>query len=304
MTDFLERVASAPISWGICEVPGWGAMLPTPRVLSEMAGLGLPATELGAPGFLPTDPADVQAELAHYGMTLLGGFTPVVLHDPAVRADTIRQATATAELFQRAGASKFVTAVVMDPDWSEPRPLSVDEQRHMTEMFAVIDEICAQHGLEQVLHSHVMTLVETADDVNRVLDSCDVHWCLDTGHLAIGGVDPVAFAKESIDRVGHVHLKDVRLDMVPQVMSREVTLMQATQAGLFTPLGQGDVDIAGVVEALESAGYRGWYVIEQDTAITGEVPADGEGPVDQVRTSLDYLRDVVAPRVAQTPAHD
>ncbi|MBK9740756.1 MAG: TIM barrel protein [Actinobacteria bacterium] len=298
MKDFLDRVASAPISWGICEVPGWGAMLPTPRVLSEMAALGMPATELGAPGFLPTDPGDVQRQLAEYGMTLLGGFTPVVLHDPAMRDETIRQATATARLFQRAGASTFVSAVVMDPDWSEPRPLSVDEQRHMAEMFGVLDDICEEHGLQQVLHSHVMTLVETSDDVNRVLDSCDVHWCLDTGHLAIGGVDPVAFAVEAFERVGHVHLKDVRLDMVPAVMSRDVTLMQATQGGLFTPLGEGDVDIAGVVQALEARGYQGWYVIEQDTAITDGLPAEGEGPVDQVRLSLDYLRDAVAPTLA------
>jgi hypothetical protein len=199
MAAFLDRVASAPISWGICEVPGWGAMLPTPRVLSEMAAFGFTATELGAPGFLPTDPTEVKDELAGYGMTLLGGFTPVVLHDPAFRDVTIAQATATAELFERAGATKFVTAVVVDPDWSVPAPLSTDEQRHMIEMFGVIDEICREHGLEQVLHSHVQTLVETKDDVNRVLDGCDVHWCLDTGHLAIGGVDPVAFAKEASD---------------------------------------------------------------------------------------------------------
>ena len=72
--------------------------------------------------------------------------------------------------------------------------------------------------------------------------------------------------------------------------------MAATQAGLFTPLGQGDVDIAGVVETLEAAGYRGWYVIEQDTAITGRrCRPTGEGPVDQVRPPCDYLTDVVAP---------
>lgn len=295
MSDFISRVASAPISWGICEVPGWGAMLPTPRVLAEMAGLGLTATELGAPGFLPTDPDDVKAELSQYGMSLLGGFTPVVLHDPAQRKATIESATATARLFQQAGATKFISAVVQDMDWSIPRPLSVDEQRHMAEMFGVIDEICAEHGLEQVLHSHVQTLVETKDDINRVLDTCDVHFCLDTGHMAIGGQDPVAFAKEAMERVGHVHLKDVRLDMVPPVLAREVSLMAATQAGLFTPLGQGDVDILGVVQALESAGYQGWYVIEQDTAITDGLPSEGDGPIHQVTTSMQYLTDVVAP---------
>ena len=298
MSDFLSRVQSAPISWGICEVPGWGAMLPTDRVLREMSGMGMTATELGAPGFLPTDPDAVKAELAEYGMTLMGGFTPVVLHDPAQRQATIDSATATAKLFQKAGATKFISAVVQDWDWSVPRPLSVDEQKHMAEMFGVIDEICAEHGLQQVLHSHVQTVVETKDDINRVLDTCDVDFCLDTGHMAIGGQDPVAFAKEAMERVGHVHLKDVRLDMVPPVLRREVTLMAATQAGLFTPLGQGDVDILGVVQSLESAGYTGWYVIEQDTAITDGLPAEGEGPITQVRTSMQYLTDVVAPTLA------
>lgn len=295
MSDFLSRVASAPISWGVCEVPGWGAMLPQKRVLAEMSGLGFTATELGAAGFLPEDPYELKDVLSEFGMTLIGGFTPVVVHDPSERQATIESATATAKLFQQAGATKFVSCPVMDWGWSNPRPLTRDEQKHMTEMLGVIDDICGEHGLDQVLHPHVQTVVETKDDISRVLDSCDVTFCLDTGHMAFGGQDPVEFAKTAIERVGHVHLKDIRLDMVPAVLRREVSLMAATQAGVFTPLGQGDVDILGVVQTLEAAGYRGWYVIEQDTAITGGFPDDGEGPVEQVSESLKYLTDVVAP---------
>lgn len=295
MSDFLSRVASAPISWGICEVPGWGAMLPQKRVLAEMSGLGFTATELGAAGFLPEDPYELKDVLSEFGMTLIGGFTPVVVHDPSERQATIESATATAKLFQQAGATKFVSCPVMDWGWSNPRPLTRDEQKHMTEMLGVIDDICGEHGLDQVLHPHVQTVVETKDDISRVLDSCDVTFCLDTGHMAFGGQDPVEFAKTAIERVGHVHLKDIRLDMVPAVLRREVSLMAATQAGVFTPLGQGDVDILGVVQTLEAAGYRGWYVIEQDTAITGGFPDEGEGPVEQVSESLKYLTDVVAP---------
>ncbi len=298
MADFLGRIASAPISWGICEVPGWGAMLPTRRVLSEMSALGLDATELGAPGFLPQAAEDVRALLAEFDMTLVGAFTPVEPHQASRREATLARATTVARLLQGAGATMFVSAAVQDAAWSEPERLSAAEHRHMVETLAMIDEICAEHGLLQVLHPHVQTLVETADDVNRVLDTCDVHWCLDTGHLAIGGVDPVQFAVDAFDRVGHVHLKDVRLDMVPAVLDREVSLMAATQAGLFTQLGQGDVDIAGVVQALEARGYQGRYVIEQDTAITDELPAEGHGPVEQVRSSLQYLTDVVAPTLS------
>jgi len=295
VSDFLSRVASAPISWGICEVPGWGAMLPTQRVLGEMAGLGFTATELGAPGFLPTSPDAVKDELSSFGMSLLGGFTPVVVHDKAQKEATIQSARATAALFRDAGATKFISSAVQDMDWSIPRRLDADETAHMAEMFRILDDICAEFGLEQVLHPHVQTLVETKDDISRVLDSCDVHFCLDTGHMAFGGQDPVQFAKDAMDRVGHVHLKDIRLDMVGPVLDREVSLMQATQAGIFTPLGQGDVDILGVVQALEQAQYQGWYVIEQDTAITGGLPAEGEGPLGQVSTSMDYLIDTVAP---------
>ena len=299
MTAFLDRVASAPISWGICEVPGWGAMLPTPRVLQEMSGLGLPATELGAPGFLPTSPEEVKATLAEYDMTLIGGFTPVVLHDPAFREASIAEAHRVGELFQRAGATEFISAIVFDPEWSIPQKLNADERRHMMEMFGIIDDICDEYGLQQVLHSHVQTVVETKDDIDMVLDGCDVRFCLDTGHMAIGGQDPVEFATQAFDRVGHVHLKDVNLSLVPPVLAREKTLMAATQEGLFTPLGQGDVDIAGVVEALESRGYQGWYVIEQDTAITDGLPGEGDGPIKQVVTSMDYLRNVVAPRLSK-----
>ena len=300
MTDFLDRVASAPISWGVCEVPGWGEMLPVDRVLTEMSGLGLRGTELGAPGFLPSSAAGIRELLDRYGMSLLGAFTPVVPHDPAQIEASLANARQVAALLRDAGATMFISAPVMDPDWSHPRPLDADERARMLRTLGRIDELCAEHGLTQVLHPHVQTLVETADDVAMVLDGCDVRWCLDTGHLAIGGVDPVAFARDAFERVGHVHLKDVRMALAPEVLRRETTLMAATQAGLFTPLGQGDVDIAGVVETLEAAGYRGRYVIEQDTALTRGAPADGEGPVLAVRTSLDYLRDVVAPRLAGT----
>ena len=77
-------------------------------------------------------------------------------------------------------ATEFISAIVMDPDWSMPRPLTADERKHMMEMFGVLDEICAEHGLQQVMHSHVQTVVETKDDIDMVLEGCDVGFCLDT----------------------------------------------------------------------------------------------------------------------------
>lgn len=296
---FIDRIASAPISWGICEVPGWGRMLPTRRVLHEMTDLGISATEYGAPGFLPTEPDAIRGVLDGHEMSLVGGFTPLVLHDPARRDDALAHTRTVAELFSRSGATTFVSCPVMDDDWSVPRPLDREEQAHLVRMLAEVDTICDDHGLRQVLHPHVQTVVETAPDVERVLNDCDVSWCLDTGHLAIGGTDPVDFARRAADRVGHVHLKDVRMELVPALLDRSTSIMQGVQAGLFPPLGHGDLALADVVLTLERAGYQGWYVIEQDTAITGELPGVGEGPVTGVEQSMRYLREVVAPLLKQ-----
>src|SRR3954464_9933085 len=84
------RLAGAPISWGVCEVPGWGRQLAPERVLAEMAELGLRATELGPTGYLPHDPGAVRDLLGRHDLTLVGGFVPLVLHEPSctqARAD-------------------------------------------------------------------------------------------------------------------------------------------------------------------------------------------------------------------------
>ena len=292
MTAFLERVASAPISWGICEVPGWGKMLPTDRVLGEMSDLGIRATELGAPGFLPADAAGIRATLDRFDMRMLGGFTPLVLHRESERDQALAEARRVAELFAATGARNFVTAVITDADWSNPEPLSSAEFAHLREMLSIVDEICEENGLQQVLHPHVQTVVETRDDINRMLDETSVRWCYDTGHVALSGFDPLDFARQAAGRIGHVHLKDVDLSMTARVLSREISLMEATQAGLFTNLGDGDVPIAEIVLELERSGYDGWYVIEQDTALTGELPGIGAGPVSDVANSLEFLRAI------------
>lgn len=292
MKSFYSRIASAPISWGICEVPGWGKMLPTDRVLSEMKNLGLPATELGAPGFLPEQPGAISEKLDEFNMSLIGGFTPVVVHDKNENQETINQVKKTAEMFRKTGATHLVSSPVYTWKWDDPKPLNNDEYKNMFKMFSEIDKICQDNGLENVLHPHLLTTVETKADVDRVLDGCDVKWCLDTGHMAIGGVDVVDFAKKAIERVGHVHLKDVNLSKSHSVLSRQETIMSGVQKGLFTPLGQGDVPIADVIRTLESNGYQGWYVIEQDCAITGSIPPEGKGPVEMITQSMEYLKSL------------
>jgi len=287
---FMDRMATAPISWGICEVPGWGIQLPVERVLSEMAEMGFPATELGSEGYLPSSPAELRSVLDAHDLDLLAAFVPLVVHDPDEADETIRQATDMAKRLREAGATYFNTAPVTSWAWDARRPLSDAEWSHAMKMFARIEEIADAHGLIQVLHEHVGTIVETKEEIQRVVDNSDIRFVLDTAHFAVGGYDPADFAMHHADRVGLVHIKDADLDVAKRLNAGEITIMEAVQAGIFPTVGQGDLDIDRVISLLEENGYSGWYVLEQDIAITGEEPGVGEGPIEDVQKSVNYLR--------------
>jgi inosose dehydratase len=281
------RLAGAPISWGVCEVPGWGRQLDPERVLGEMAELGVRATELGPVGWLPDDPS---ALLDRHGLQLVGGFVPFVLHTPdfePARAEADRMGA----ILAANGAAVLNAAIVADLDWSAPHPLDDAEWERLADHLARLEETVADHGLTLAVHPH---LIEQAHDVDRLLETTSTPFCLDTGHLLIGGHDPVAFAREHAARVAHVHLKDVDAQVAERFNTTELTLMEAVQAGLFRPLGEGDAAIADVLRALETGGYERSLVLEQDTAITGQEPPEGRGPILDVRKSIEFL-DTVAP---------
>lgn len=289
----MDRMATAPISWGICEVPGWGVQLPVERVLAEMSLLGFPATELGSEGYLPANPAELRSTLAAHGLDLLAAFVPLVLHDPAEVERTINDAESMAELLKASGATYFNTAPVTTWDWAPRTALTEEQWAHTMMMFDRVDEIAASRGLTQVLHTHVDTIVETKGEVQRVLDGCSVKFVLDTAHLAIGGYGPVEFLSDAgVERVGLVHIKDTDLAIAAQLNAGELSLMEAVQAGMFPPVGDGDLPIEAVISTLEAGGYQGWYVLEQDVAITGELPVDGEGPIANMRLSIQYLKNI------------
>lgn len=294
-STILDRLAAGPISWGVCEVPGWGIQLPPERVLSEMRSLGIVATEAGPDGYLGYDAARTRALLESEGLELVGGFLPVVLHEPAQLETSLAKVRRTASLFAALGARFVNSAAVVDDDWSARIDMSDEQWDHLLAALPLVDEAAAEHGVVHVLHPHWRTVIERDTDVKRVLESSSVGICLDTGHLALGGSDPLEIATTFAKRVQHVHLKDVDGLVAARLRSGELDLVSAVQQGVFQPLGAGDVGVDEVVLALERAGYTGWYVLEQDTAIVGAVPPPGEGPIDDVRRSIAFLAGIASP---------
>jgi inosose dehydratase len=286
----LDRVAGAPISWGVCEVPGWGHQMRPDRVLTEMREVGLVATEFGPEGFLPDAPAEKASLLAEYDLSAVGGFVPVVLHDPA--RDVMTTVAPALEAFVAAEAGTLVLAADSGLTGYDEHVELYDAQ--WKTLFTNLDRIreaAGEHGITATLHPHVGTVVERKDEVYRVLEGSTIPLCLDTGHLLIGGTDPAELAAQVPERIAHAHLKDVDAALATRVQAGEVTYTEAVRQGMYRPLGQGDVDIAGIVRGLVSHGYTGWYVMEQDTILDGE-PPPGEGPLADVRASLVFLAEV------------
>jgi len=295
MTGPLARMAGAPITWGVCEVAGWGRQLSADRVLREVNGLGLPAIELGPPGFLPDDPAEVARTLRRHDLRLAAGFLPAVLHRVERRPAVIRRVSGAAETLATAGADVLVLAADLGSEgagYEHSTELSESEWALLLDGLEEARAATERHGLRLALHPHYGTAVVHATHIDRVAGGSDVGFCLDTGHLLVGGTDPVEVARALNGRVSHVHFKDVDANLASRLRQGELGYRDAVVRGLYRPLGDGDLDVAAVVRLLESAKYRGWYVLEQDVVLDEE-PAAGNGPASAAARSVHYLTRIM-----------
>ena len=282
-------LAGAPISWGVCEVPGWGHQMSPERVLREIREAGLGATELGPPGFLPAKPGQLSAALEREGLGLAGGFVAAVLHRPERRQEALGAVERTARTLGGVDGGVLVVAAAREgAGYDEREPLSEGDWEALAESLVQLERLAGEHGVRLAVHPHVGTVIERTEEVRRLLELTDAPICLDTGHLTLGGADPVEVAERAGGRVVHVHLKDVDSELGRQVRAGRLSYSEAVAAGLYRPLGHGEVDLRRLLEALERSAYRGWYVLEQDVVLAAE-PAPGEGPIHDVRRSLEFL---------------
>ena len=284
-----DKIAGAPISWGVCEVPGWGYQLGSDRVLEEMRHVGLLATELGPEGFLPREPAAMASVLSEHGLQAVGGFTPLLLHLPG--HDPLPEVDRILDGYVASDARVLILSAVTGAAGYDARPqLDEAEWKRLLSNLDRVAALAADRGVQAVLHPHVGTMIETSAEVQQVLDGSSISLCLDTGHLLIGGTDPAELARQAPERIAHLHLKDVDSTIAAKIRSGRISYSEAVEHGMYRPLGQGDVDVAAIVGCVRAHGYHGWYTLEQDTILT-EDPKD-EAPVADVRTSAEYLRTI------------
>ena len=294
-------LAAAPITWGVCELPGWGAVPEPDVVLDEMASAGFHGTELGSPGFLPEDPKALRAALHKRALQLVGAFCPVPLSALDGGESAMEDALVLARMVADAGAHTLVAA-----DAGDARRRAIAGRVHFDDTLAeaqwrragaFLDELaerCAPLDIGVVFHPHAGTYVETAQELDALMATTSpdrVGLCLDTGHLVYGGADPVEVAARYGDRVRHAHLKDVDAGVLERVRQKGTDYSQAVGEGVFTPLGEGSVDFPRLIRSLRDGGYAGWWVLEQDVRLGSPWP--DRRPAENAKVSLDYLKSLL-----------
>jgi inosose dehydratase len=159
--------------------------------------------------------------------------------------------------------------------------------RTFADSLARLAERCRRRGYEPTFHPHTATYVEAPWEIDRLLDGSDVGVCLDTGHILVGGGDPLQAVSDWRQRINHVHLKDARQDVIDQIVRDRAPVRAIWERHAFCPLGTGDVPVADVLDLLRREGYTGWLVVEQDTLPERDAP---DQPAQDQARNRDYLR--------------
>ena len=290
------RVATGPCTWGVdfADAPG------NPRwedVLDDIEQSGIGALELGPVGFLPEDPDTLRANLTGRGLTSVGSFIFDDLHDPARHDDLVAQTERVCRAIAASGGAVFV--IIDRPDdvrvatagrsGAAPR-LDDTAWAGMLGEITALAAIARSHGLRPVVHPHAGGYLEFEDEIERLVADSDLDLCLDTGHLALARMDPAEMIRRHAARLGHVHFKDLRPEVLARLDAEALTFWEAIEAGLFCPMGEGVVDLVDVFDALDAAGYSGFATIEQD-----RVPGSG-APLDDLRRSMAVIESVRSSR--------
>jgi inosose dehydratase len=270
--------------------------MPWRRFLNEIAGAGYERLELGPYGYLPTDPVNLNRELADRGLKVTAGMVIGVLEDPAAWPDLEKQTLAVGELLAgvRAGFMVVIDGSYSDEHTGEriaPPTLNGAGWKHLVDTTHRIADLAkSQFGMKLVFHPHADTHVQHEDQIEQFLDDTDpgrVSLVLDVGHHAYAGGEPVSFMRRHHERIPYLHLKSVDFDLQKEVAAKGASFSEAVGMGVFCEPSKGTVDFNALASLLQEIDFDGYAIVEQDM-----YPADFDKPLPAARRTLAYLREI------------
>ncbi len=292
MSDSGIKLAIAPIGWTNDDLPELGGNIPFEQCVSEMALAGFVGSEVG--NKYPRDPAVLNKALGMRGLTICNAWfssflttksyeeveKAFIAHRDFLYAVGARVIGAAEQGHSIQGQEKSVFAA--KPSFTEA------EWKRLTEGLNRLGERAKEKGMSLTYHHHMGTGVQTALEIDRLMEGTKtglLDLLYDTGHLVFSGEEHLAVLRKWGSRIKHVHLKDVRMEVVQRVRKEGLSFLAAVKAGAFTVPGDGGVDFVPVFAALKAAGYSGWWVVEAE-----QDPAKAN-PLEYAIKARKYIRE-------------
>jgi inosose dehydratase len=302
MAGLADRLGPDRVKVGVCCTLWWNddfptidAGIPFGQAVSEMALAGFQGCSLGHK--YPTDAAVLKAALDLRGLQVSEPWTSTYFTIERMEQKTVDAFEATLAHLRALGGTELVVAEfggsshLLPIDVFANRPELSDAQwDSLTSGLERLGRIADSAGMRLSYHHHMGTGVMTRSDVDRLMAGTDptlVHLLLDTGHAAFAGEDPLELAKAYADRIGHVHLKSVRPEVVNRVREEGLSFQEGIQLGVFTVPGDGAIDFRPILEVLADADYQGWLVVEAEQDPNQAVP------LEYAKRARSYLSDIL-----------
>jgi inosose dehydratase len=302
MTGLADRLGPDKVKLGVCCTLWWNDDFPTidadisfGQAVSEMALAGFHGCSIGHK--YPSDPAVLKAALDLRGLQVSEPWTSTYFAINKMEQKTVDAFEETLAHIKTLGGTELVVAEfggsshLLPIDVFANRPVFSDEQWDaLTSGLEKLGKIAKSSGMRLSYHHHMGTGVMTRADVDRLMASTDpalVHLLLDTAHIAFAGDDPLDMARTYAERIGHVHLKSIRPEVLSRVREEGLSFQEGIELGVFTVPGDGAIDFRPILEVLADANYQGWLVVEAEQNPNKAIP------LEYAKKARAYLADVL-----------
>jgi inosose dehydratase len=295
-------VAGAPVSFGVFELTPDSDNLVLPsadEVCATLQETGYLGVDSGPIGFLGRGD-ELRERLARYGLELCGGWVDLPFSDDTAFSAALPALDAALDVFTavvETSPSRLPLPTLADsgdalrkanPGGGAGHTLDADGWRTLAKNVGAAADRIRDRGLEPTFHHHACTFVETPDEIDRFLELTDVDLTFDSGHLLLGGGDVLEGWRRWRDRINHLHLKDVRVELAREIVARKGGMIDVWSGGTFVPFGAGDLPMSTFLNEVFAAGFDGWLVVEQDL-----YPTPGVDSLPRVRADHASNREAL-----------
>ena len=266
------RLGIAPIAWTNDDMPDLGKENTFEQCVSEMALAGFTGSEVG--GKYPTDTAVLKKALDLRNISICNQwFSSFLISKPY--EETEKEFIKATDFLKEMGAkvigvseqSYSIQGKMEQPVWEGKYIMNEEERKLLADGLNKLGKIAKDKGMMLTFHHHMGTVIQTEEEIDRFMNEVDkdlVYLLFDSGHCSFAGIDPVKVLSKYIDRTRHIHLKDLRSDVVAQSKKEGWSFLKGVREGTFTVPGDGDVDFAPIFDIIEKSGYEGYVVVEAE----------------------------------------